>query len=258
MLELAAWSAGGHSVRGARHERAGEPNQDAIVAAGGPVALVAVADGHGSERCPRSDVGARIAVDVARTVLPAFAADGRDLALVRAAIASDLVAAWRAGVHDHLAAHPLGAAEAAQVDGSPLLAYGATLVAAVAHGDTLLAVQIGDGDAWLASEGGTRRLVAHDLRFALNGTASLCMAHAADEVRIARVTVERPALVLVATDGYGCTLATDDAFVVSLRTLYARVRALGLDAVLDVLPLDLAGASAHGGDDVTVGIVYRA
>jgi hypothetical protein len=258
MLDLAAWSAGGRSVRGTRHERAGAPNQDAIATACGAVALVAVADGHGSSHCTRSDVGARIAVDVARSVLPAFATDARDLAAVRAALANDLVSSWRARVRDDLAVRPLDAAEAARVDGPPVRAYGATLVAAVASGDTILAVQIGDGDAWLAHDRRTCRLVPRDLRFALNGTASLCMAEAAHEVRVARVTVERPALVLLATDGYGRTLATDADFAASLRAVYDRVRTLGLDAALDVLPVDLAGASAQGGDDVTVGIVYRA
>jgi len=258
VLELAAWSAGGRSVRGFRHERAGEPNQDAIATAGGPVALAAVADGHGSARCTRSDVGARIAVQVARALLPAFAGDARSVADVRTAIAGELVAAWRSGVAAHLAAHPLAAAEARHVDGPDVRAYGATLVAAVALGDTVLVVQIGDGDAWLAGAGITRRLVPRDLRFALNGTASLCMGDAADEVRVARVTVDGPALVLIATDGYGRTLATDADFEASLRSLYDRVRALGLEAVLDVLPVDLAGASARGGDDVTVGMVYRA
>jgi hypothetical protein len=258
LLELASWSAGGRSARGARHERAGEPNQDAFAVVHTPVALVAVADGHGSARHPRSDVGAALAVVVARDVVPAFAADQRALATVRALVAEQLIATWRTRVAAHLDAHPLDVAEAAQVDGSALRAYGTTLLAAAASADTVLAVQIGDGDVWLAEPGGTRRLVPRDLRFPFNGTASLCMDHAAEEVRVARVTAERPALVLVATDGFARPLATDDGFVAAARSLYDRARALGLDAVLDALPVELAGASAHGGDDVTVGMMYRA
>jgi len=258
VLELASWSAGGRTARGARHERAGEPNQDAIAVAHAPAAMVAVADGHGSERCPRSDIGASIAVAVARDLLPAFAADARDPALLRPVLADELVAAWRAGVHAHLADHPLARSEAAMAGVAPLRAYGATLVAVVAAGDSVLAVQIGDGDAWLADERTTRRLVARDLRYAFHGTASLCMDDAANEVRVARATVDRPALAIVATDGFARPLATDADFVSALRALYDRVRTGGLDAVLDALPVDLAGATAHGGDDVTVGMVYRA
>jgi hypothetical protein len=257
VLELASWSAGGRTARGARHERSGEPNQDAIAVAHAPAAMVAVADGHGSQRCPRSDVGAAIAVAVARDLLPAFATDPRDVAALRPVLAAALVAAWRAGVEAHLARHPFSHAETI-AGNAPLRAYGATLVAVVAAGDSVLAVQIGDGDVWLADEGATRRLVARDLRYALNGTASLCMDHAADEVRVTRMTVDRPALAIVATDGFARPLATDADFVAAVRSLYDRVRAAGLDAVLDALPVDLAGATAHGGDDVTVGMVYRA
>jgi serine/threonine protein phosphatase PrpC len=216
VLELASWSAGGRSVRGARHERAGEPNQDAIAVAHAPVTVVAVADGHGSKRHPRSDVGAAIAVAVARDLLPAFAADESDVAALRPLLAAELVAAWRAGVQAHLADHPLHPGPAG---GDALLAYGATLVAVVATGERVLAVQIGDGDVWLADATAARRLVARDLRFAFNGTASLCMDRAADEVRVARVMVDRPALVLVATDGFARPLATDADFVTVLRSL---------------------------------------
>ena len=158
----------------------------------------------------------------------------------------------------HLAANPLAGAEAERVAGPAVHAYGATLVAAVACEHDVLVVQIGDGDAWLAEPERTRRLVARDLRYALNGTASLCMDDAASELRVARVPVDRPALIVVATDGYARPLATDGDFVIALRTLYDRVRTLGLAAVLDALPVDLAGASADGGDDVTVGMVFRA
>ncbi len=258
MLELAPWTAGGRSARGARHQRDGKPNQDAIAVVQSPVALVAVADGHGSPRCTRSGAGAAMAVAVAREVLPAFAGDARELAALRADLAERVVAAWRARVNAHLDAHPLGAGEAALVDAPPVRAYGATLVAAMAHGDTLIALQIGDGDAWLADADATRRLVPRDLRYALNGTASLCMDDATGEVRVARVTVARPALAIIATDGYARPVATDADFARAQQALFDRVSALGLAAVLDALPVDLAGASAHGGDDVTVGMVYRA
>jgi len=258
VLELASWTAGGRSARGARHERDGKPNQDAIAVMQSPVALVAVADGHGSPRCTRSDVGAALAVAVARDVLPAFADDARELTALRAELAERVVATWRARVSAHLDVHPLGADEAALVDAPAVRAYGATLVAAVAHGDTLVALQIGDGDAWLAGADATRRLIPRDLRFALNGTASLCMNDAAGEVRVVRVAVARPALAIIATDGYARPMATDDDFARAQQALFDRVSAHGLAAVLDALPVELAGASAHGGDDVTVGMVYRA
>lgn len=60
------WRVMGRRVTGAAHQRAGKPCQDAIGwrEEDGAVVLV-VADGHGSERSPHSDEGARLAVDIA-------------------------------------------------------------------------------------------------------------------------------------------------------------------------------------------------
>ena len=56
----------GETVPGASHLRAGVPNQDAIVQVresgrGLPV-IVSASDGHGSDKCFRSDRGSRFAV----------------------------------------------------------------------------------------------------------------------------------------------------------------------------------------------------
>jgi serine/threonine protein phosphatase PrpC len=59
----------GETVPGASHLRAGVPNQDAILQVresgrGLPV-VVSVSDGHGSNKCFRSDRGSRFAVKTA-------------------------------------------------------------------------------------------------------------------------------------------------------------------------------------------------
>ena len=76
--ERPPWRVIGESVRGAGHKRNGMPNQDAYTclpeSGVGSVLCVAVADGHGSTRYFRSDVGARLAVQSATEVLQAFLA----------------------------------------------------------------------------------------------------------------------------------------------------------------------------------------
>src|SRR5262245_28649844 len=63
------WAAIRGSVRGASHFRGGLANQDAVdvsVAAGGALpAILAVSDGHGSNKCFRSHVGSQFAVEIA-------------------------------------------------------------------------------------------------------------------------------------------------------------------------------------------------
>src|SRR5690349_2144714 len=60
------WRIIGETVRGASHLRAGTPNQDAILqvresSVGLPI-ILSVSDGHGSDKCFRSDRGSRLAV----------------------------------------------------------------------------------------------------------------------------------------------------------------------------------------------------
>ncbi|MDQ3699739.1 MAG: protein phosphatase 2C domain-containing protein, partial [Chloroflexota bacterium] len=66
---VARWRVVGTSVRGASHRRHGLPNQDALrwwpESGLGPPLVLAVADGHGSAKCFRSDVGSRLAVAAA-------------------------------------------------------------------------------------------------------------------------------------------------------------------------------------------------
>lgn len=75
------WKVTHACVRGSSHVRAGLPNQDSalcIVRAAAPsgpaIAIAAVADGHGSARHFRSQIGSSLAVSTAVTVLQNFLA----------------------------------------------------------------------------------------------------------------------------------------------------------------------------------------
>src|SRR4051812_37341449 len=68
-----SWRVTGSSVRGAYHERRNLPNQDAVrwqpLDGEGLPLVLAVSDGHGSTKHLRSEVGARLAVEVATDIL---------------------------------------------------------------------------------------------------------------------------------------------------------------------------------------------
>ena len=71
------WNVLGASVRGASHVRNGIPNQDAILwrmgeNAGLPI-VIAISDGLGNDKSFRSDIGARLAVQVAVEEMERFA-----------------------------------------------------------------------------------------------------------------------------------------------------------------------------------------
>src|SRR5918998_1821824 len=72
----AEWRVMGETVPGASHLRAGIPNQDAILqvreSGRGLPLVVSVSDGHGSDKCFRSDRGSRFAVRRAAQLVGEF------------------------------------------------------------------------------------------------------------------------------------------------------------------------------------------
>ena len=65
-----SWRSVGHSVQGARHLQHNQPCQDACaIKMTEDMVIMALADGHGDKKHAHSDVGAKIAVDVACELL---------------------------------------------------------------------------------------------------------------------------------------------------------------------------------------------
>jgi hypothetical protein len=250
-------------VRGAVHVRDGVANQDAVAwsepdGPDGPV-VVALSDGHGGSRSPRSEVGARFAVDVAVEV----AVDvGRSAAGAGAGdevtIAQAIVDRWVATVDGHLAVLPLTGAESEATGDDPLLAYGATLLLAVVVGDAAVLMQLGDGDILLTGPNQPAvRPVPADPRLFGNATTSLCMPGAAREFRCATVPLpaREPSVLILATDGLANAYGDERAFLQVGTDLAGLIDGAGLDGVRPDLDALLAEASAHSGDDVTVAVV---
>jgi len=218
-----AWVALVASERGAAHQVSGLPNQDAVQARpAGPHAVVAaVADGHGHRRHFRSASGAALAVTVACEAaaelaarLDAFEAAEQLESEALGALVPAITGRWRAAVADDLAARPFTDEEQAiRARGdNPLIAYGSTLLLAVAGYRWLVLVQIGDGDI-LGIQPRGQALLAVPSDPSLDGlqTTSLCAPRAEEDFRVAVVDLSCTALlgVLLATDGYGNAQAAD-------------------------------------------------
>ena len=77
----AEWRVMGETVPGASHLRAGIPNQDAIMqvreSGRGLPLVVSISDGHGSNKCFRSDRGSRFAVKKAAQLVGEFLDESR-------------------------------------------------------------------------------------------------------------------------------------------------------------------------------------
>lgn len=278
------WRVLGESVRGAAHDRARLPNQDALgwtTADGGRRAALAVADGHGSARCFRSDAGARLAVTVLLDLLRDLDAGAREEAAPSAVkreaeerLPKALVRAWEEKVDFHRRAlHPFtraelrrvqevaGDAALASIGSDPRVAYGATVVGALLTPEFGLFVQLGDGDVLVVTEeGDVIRPLPPDPRLLGTSTTSLCGDGAWDDVRVSFTAFAggTPSLVLLTTDGYATSFRDDAGFLRAATDLLGLVRSEGADVVEDHLPGWLAEASALGsGDDTTVVLAVR-
>jgi serine/threonine protein phosphatase PrpC len=284
-----SWQILGATVRGTSHERTGRPNQDAWYKRSSPngdQVVLAVADGHGSERSFRSHVGAELAVRTAVGEGWRFLEARRDdagrpdddqwlnLDLALDNLAKHIVFRWEEKVHERWRRMPAteeelaeGAAQVPHGDPGPGLAqsagvvYGTTLLVALATRSFLGFLQVGDGDILTVSDDGTVEwAIERDRRFLGNQTASLAMPDASKQFRTRCWPSRRelPALVLIATDGYANSYSDDEAFRMVAGGYLQQIRESGVKAISGSLRTWLREVTAGGsGDDITVGLMIR-
>jgi serine/threonine protein phosphatase PrpC len=264
----------GRSVLGATHGRANQPNQDAYAyipeSGQGENVTVAVADGHGSSRSFRSDRGSRLAVHTAtrllRSRLQELTRSHPDHAHAELRVlARAIVQSWVEQVRDDLQRDPFGEDDLAgldqrarhELDGNPLLAYGATLLAAAVTRKGVYYLQIGDGDIMLVARDGTAWLpLPPDRRLVGNETTSLCLPEAWRDFRVGSDTLEQaPRLILLSTDGYANSFQSEAAFRQVGADLLPMIERHGLGFVEQSLEQWLRETTERGaGDDVTLAV----
>ena len=282
------WTVLGGSVRGASHFRTDLPNQDAIgflpdPGSAAPVVL-AVSDGHGSPKSFRSDLGAKLAVRVAKKIVSMFLErmKGQSTSVVKDAaqqrLPADLVKAWKEIVGVHFKDNPFTEKELKRVEtevgpagvqavtseGQFLVAYGATLLLVAVTEGFVFYLQLGDGDILTVSDrtGQVEPPLARDPTLIANETTSLCMADAQRQFCFRFQPIQAdpppPALILVSTDGYSNSFSSDADFLRVGTDLLQLLRTDGPEQVQGHLDSWLNEASSVGsGDDVTLGIICR-
>lgn len=269
------------SRTGASHLRRGAPCQDACGsvgfrdAAGTPIQVLVVSDGHGGVRYARSDVGARLACEVAmreleqalapaRVAHPGALQDWRDWLALE--LPARIVAAWLQAVEHHWRADP----DSGGAGFSPVL-YGATLGVLVltpawwAHtglGDWDLVRIEADGAEGAAGEmaGGEALLSEEpDCEGGGEATFSLCLdgaeRHFAPRTALHPLTSDdSPFALLLATDGLRKSCGSDADFLTLCRYL-AGLPAEDAEAGGHELAQALDHISGQGsGDDISVAV----
>jgi Protein phosphatase 2C len=260
-------------VRGAAHEIAGRPLQDAAGFTAAPPGdahwlALAVADGHGGHPHFRSARGSELAIEAALALAaeagPRAAATGTAAAVYHAArerLVPEIISRWQEAVADDLADNPLtGDEQRLLAADDPIIAYGSTLLLAVLAAPWLVLSQIGDGDMVLVGTDGVASVpVPHDPRLDGHSTTSLCQFDAADAFRIAVVNLATSpvAALLLATDGFGNAQTADPWYQPVGGDVVQLAAGRGIDWVGAQLPVWAARcASAEGsGDDTALALL---
>lgn len=176
-------------------------------------------------------------------------------------VTDDLVTRWReSALADHLA-QPFSAQERdrseADLDANPVLAYGSTLLVALFSAERVHMAQIGDGDVIVVSAAGEVSVpMPGDSRLVAGETTSLCATSARADFRFCSVpTAADPAVVLLATDGYGAAFADPNWRAAVGRDFLAAVTDYGWENLGEQLPAWLSDSARVGGDDVSVAVI---
>jgi hypothetical protein len=236
--------------RGESHKEKDLPCQDAVYYeqnnSGG---IIAVADGHGSEKHFRSDVGSAQAVRIARDAISEFAhilatrlrdakkkgtqrnsffsKESRDAHMKQ--LERSIITRWRDAVRKHYRENPLNETERALCarlglnpadENTQARFYGTTLIAAGWWATIWFVIQIGDGKCVIIDAQGRASFPGIDNEaLGFGKTTSLCDSNAADNFR--EIYDLRPIKgITVATDGVTDSFIPD-AYLEFHETLYA-------------------------------------
>ena len=215
------------TVRGASHVDSGTVCQDysAYKAAAG-YAVAAVADGHGSKKHFRSDVGAKAAVDVAIKAIDEFCSDTEQFELkfkedpdyLLTKIQKYIIKQWYDKVNEHYNNNEIQDKERELLTDEELLEikkesiYGSTLIVAVLTENLCFGLQLGDGSLVIIKQCGESYMpIVDDESCPANLTASLCNSNAIKMFNYF-YDYDMPLSILISTDGLFTSFGSRESF----------------------------------------------
>lgn len=264
-------------VKGATHVRNQMPCQDnkKIVEISDKIAIVAVADGHGSTKCPRSDRGSMIAVNsfykVMKNYLKAYGGEKEEYSSLLTFLnregdmrfAQDVCEEWQARVKQSFYKNKVeGMTDA---DGnikwsSVFSLYGTTLLGMLITDSFVFSFQIGDGDISIVTRDEVEPLVEPE-KFLGIETHSLsrpdAWRKAVSSIHRREIEKEKSYMYILSTDGFANSYASDVEYQKTCKDYLKMIQEHGADTVQLNLKKWLTETSELGcGDDITVVMVY--
>ena len=264
-------------VKGATHVRNQMPCQDnkKIIKISDEITIIALADGHGSSKCPRSDRGSMIAVNsfyhIMKKYLEIYGEDEEDITHLMTFLnregdvrfAQDVCEEWQARVKQSFYKNKVEGMT--NEDGSikwpsVFSLYGTTLLGMLITDSFVFSFQIGDGDISAVTKDEVEPLVEPE-KFLGTETHSLSKP---DAWRKAVTSVHRleaesreSYMYILSTDGFANSYTSDKEYQKTCRDYLQMIRKYGIDVVQKNLKKGLTETSELGcGDDITVVMVY--
>ena len=223
------------SERGAEHEKNDMVCQDSAINyidKDLAVMIIAVADGHGSAECFRSDTGSRFAVECAVECIKNFILTIRENNIsvnekkdeLLAQLSNSIIAAWNEKIEkdyiNNLILTESNILELTEDKKEHIgQVYGTTLISAAMVDDYWFGLQIGDGKCVvLNKDGNFCQPVPDDEKCFMNITTSMCDSDASNEFRY-YFDVDKPSAIFLGTDGVDNSFENE----VQLYELYRRI-----------------------------------
>ena len=267
----------GKSVKGATHERNGLPLQDncRIEEISDKITIIAVADGHGSSKCPRSDRGSLIAVNTFCSVIKNYLLNyGKEKDGLTNLVtflnregdmrfAQDICEEWQARVKKSFYKNKDNSVldKEGNIDWKKVYSlYGTTLLGMLITDTFVFSFQIGDGDINYVTADEISSLVEPE-KFLGTETHSLSKVDAwrkaVASVRRKNADEDTPYMYMLSTDGFANSYVSQEEFNKTCREYYEMIGQHGYEAVRDNLEKWLKETSELGcGDDITVVISF--
>ena len=263
----------GESVQGASHIRNNVPCQDShkYVNLSEDITIIAVADGHGSESCPYSKSGSKIATNVFCKIMEenvkSFQEDMEffmtylnregEIKIAQAIETEWKRRVWKAHLDNK---REKLVNEEGKVDKEAVYKqYGTTLLGMMITSTFIFAFQLGDGDMVFINDNDIQPIIEAD-KILGTETHSLCKQDAwkkAITLIRNKNSDERPHLYMLSTDGFSNSYRSNDEYMVSCRDYYSLIKEHGFEAVAGSLKDWLNETSEFGcGDDITVLLAY--
>lgn len=218
-----------HSVMGASHEKKGTVCQDSSAyVANDRYAVAVVADGHGSKKHFRSNIGSRSAVEATLETIENFYRNADEFEekfpknpkLVIKSIEKQVIARWNANITEHLRQNPVTKDEKKDFTTDEFKKipfesyYGSTLITAVVCEKFSFGFQIGDGSLVAVFEDGeTVMPIGDDESAPANITASLCNSNASSMFNSFFEQNKTVAALFTSTDGLYTSFGSDNDFL---------------------------------------------